>query len=71
MAQGINDLVRLCGGTGSIPGLVQWFKDLALLRLWLWLWLRLDPWPGNLRMPQLQLKKQNKKFLQLLLTIFL
>ena len=35
--------------TGSIPGVAQWVKDLALLHLWFGsqLWLRSDPWPGN------------------------
>ena len=35
--------------TGSIPGLAQWVKDLALSLLWLWLqlWCRFDPWPRN------------------------
>ena len=34
---------------GSIPGLAQWVKDLALLQLQLRLklWLRSDPWPRN------------------------
>lgn len=32
----------LCSGKGSIPGLMQQGKDVALLQLWL----RLDPWPG-------------------------
>ena len=33
-------------------GLVQWFKDLALLLLWCGLkfWLRFDPWPGDFHM---------------------
>ena len=38
-----------CWGTGSIPSLVQWVKDLALPQLWLrsQLWLGSDPWPRN------------------------
>ena len=36
--------------TGSIPGLLQWIKNPALLQLWCrsQLWLRFDPWPGKL-----------------------
>ena len=43
MVQWVNDLVCLC--TRSIPSLVQWVKDPALLQLWLrsQLWLRFDP----------------------------
>ena len=34
MAQWVNHLACLCGGTGLIPSLVQWVKDPALLQLW-------------------------------------
>ena len=59
MAEGVNDPAYLCGGTGSIPGPVQWLKDPAMLQLWcrLQLWLRL----GNFHMPQVQLKKMKKQ----------
>lgn len=38
-----------CQDTGSIPGLIQWVKDLALLQLQhrSQPWFRSDPWPGN------------------------
>ena len=38
-----------CQDTGSIPGLIQWVKDLALLQLQhrSQPWLRSDPWLGN------------------------
>ena len=47
MAQWVNDSACLCGDASSIPGLVQWVKDLALMQLWcrLKLGLRFDPWP--------------------------
>ena len=45
----------------SIPGAVQWVKDLALPQLWcrLKLQLRVCPWPGNLHMLQVWMKKKN------------
>lgn len=44
----------LCGGVGSVPGLVQWVKDLAFLQLWQRSQLRFgfNPWPGNYHMLQ-------------------
>ena len=59
MTQWVNDLACLCGGTGLIPGLAQWVKDTKLQQLWL----RFDPWPRNIHMPQVWLKKKHfKKF---------
>ena len=43
MVQWVNNPACLYGGTGLIPGPVQWLKDLALLQLWL----RFSLWPGN------------------------
>ena len=53
----------LYGGTGSIPGLVQWVKDPVLLQLWRRLQLRLEfePWPGNFHMPWLPSTARGKK----------
>lgn len=34
VAQWINDPVCPSGGAGSIPGLEQWVKDVALWQLW-------------------------------------
>ena len=31
MAQGVNDTACLCGGTGSIPSLVQWIKGSGIV----------------------------------------
>ena len=38
-----------CRGSGLIPSLVQYVKDLVLLLLWhrSQLWLGFSPWPGN------------------------
>lgn len=48
-AQWVNGPACLCGGPGSIPGLKQRVKHLALLQLWCELqpWLGFRPWPGN------------------------
>jgi len=40
----VNDPACLCGSSGSIPGLVQWVKDIVLLQLWR----RLQLWLGSL-----------------------
>ena len=58
----VNDLACLCGGAGSIPRLVQWVKDLALLQLWhrLQLWLGFSPWPENFQMLWRWPKKKKK-----------
>ena len=63
MAQSVNYLACLCGDTGSIPTLVQWVKDLALLQLWhrLHLQLGFDPLPGNFYMLWVQPKKKKRK----------
>ena len=60
MAQWVNDLACLHGGTGSIPSPAQRVKDPALLQMWhrLQLWLQFDPWPGNFHVLQVQLKKK-------------
>ena len=65
MVQRVKDLTAAAGvtakaQTGSITGLAQWVKELALLQLWSrsQLWLRFDPWPGDFR---LALKSKRKK----------
>ena len=52
----------LCGGTGSIPGLVHWVKDLMLLQLWhrSQLQLRFDPGSSNFHVLQGAAKKKEK-----------
>ena len=68
MAEQINDPTCLCGGTSSIPGLVQWVKDPELLQLWhrSWLWLGFSPWLETLHMLLVQPKKEKKKIKKLL-----
>ena len=53
VAQWINDLAYLYGGSGLSPSLVQWVKDPALLQLQhrSQLQLKSDPWPRNFFMP--------------------
>ena len=55
-AQGVNDPLCLCGGTGSIPGPVQWVKDPVLPQLWRrsQMQLRFSPLPGNFHIPLVQ-----------------
>ena len=52
-----------CWGIGFIPGPARWIKDLALLQLWhrLLLQLTFNPWPGNLHMPWMWQKKNEKQ----------
>ena len=43
--------------------MVQWVKDPSLPQLWcrLLLWLRINPWPRNFHVLQVQLKKKKKE----------
>ena len=34
VAQQVKNLTRVCEVVGSIPGLTQWVRDLALLQAW-------------------------------------
>ena len=65
MVQWVNDPACFCGIASSIPSLVQWVKDLALLQLWCRPQRRLgfDPWPENFHMLQVQPKKGKNEFL--------
>ena len=48
----------LCSSVSSIPSLVQWVKDLALLQQWL----KFDPWPEIFHMlPSGKKKKKERK----------
>ena len=40
VAQRVTNQTSIHEDLGSIPGLIQWTKDLVLLWLWLWLWCR-------------------------------
>ena len=57
MAQWVNDLACLCGGTTSIPSPPQWVKDPALLQIQL----SFSPWPGNFHMPWVWQKTKKLK----------
>ena len=57
MAQWVNDLACLCGGTSWILSPAQWVKALALLQLRF----RFNTWPGNFHMPQVWPKKKKEK----------
>ena len=57
MVQWVKDLHCLYGGMGSIPGLAQWVKDLAMPQLQL----RFDPQPGNFHMPWVWPLKNKKE----------
>ena len=59
MIQRIYDPACLCEGTGLIPGLAQWVKDLALLLGCSPSW-ALSPGRENFHMPLGWLKKKKK-----------
>ena len=56
MAQWVDDLTYLHGGTGSTPSPVQRVNDSVLLQLCL----RFNPWPRNFRMQQGQPEKEKQ-----------
>ena len=51
--------------------MIQWVKALVLLQLWrrLQLQLRLNPWPGNFYMSQVQWKKERKYLNKFVVTL--
>ena len=67
LAQRVNDLTCLSGGSGSIPSLAHWFKDLALLQLWHKL--DLIP-PKNFHMPRVWSEKEKKSTSLVFMLIF-
>ena len=66
MAQWDQRYLGSFGSTGLIPGLAQWVRDLALLKLWLRSrpWLPSDPWPRSSicrRVPKMIKKKKRER----------
>lgn len=62
MTQWVKDPACLCRGSNSIPGPLQWAKDLVLLQLLCrsQFWLGFDSWPRNFHRPWLQPEKKRK-----------